>query len=169
MAHMDSERNSCQEPELSKWEKHETNLQCDMVARRAGWLTPAHTEISPRVWGDALPIPWGYHTTTNHHLPGDHGQRWDLSSLVTTLPWVQDRIVLRRERGLWVQAASLETEDWYSPGNGHSQLVLTYLGVLSVSIKIAGGSFIPHLWRRQDGTKPMPSRPPSTGLSRPGF
>lgn len=105
--------------------KNETNLPSDMVTWNdmQGDLC-LHKQTS-------LPGPREmlspYHVATNHHLPGDHRQRWGLSSLVrmcehlpglTTFPRVQDRVILRREQVLWMEAAPLETEDEYSPDNG---------------------------------------------------
>lgn len=102
----------------------------------------------------------------HHHKSPPPRQRWGLSlvgvcehlHVFTAFPQMQERVVLIREWSLWVQAASLETRDEYSPDNRHSQLVLTYPPVILVSMHIAGGA-----------TKPMPSWPCSAGLSRPGF
>lgn len=189
MAHMDSERILYQQPGLRKEEKYETHCSVTWWHGTQGdlWL---HTLRSPPGCREML-FPYQRDTTPpqitkgipHHHksLP-PRGSQAEVGPLLTGGGvWTsaclhhlstgagQGCAQKRVPQTLWVQVASLETKDRCSPDNRNSQLVLTYPGVLSVSIQIAGGSFIPHLWRCQGGTKPMPPWSRSAGLSRPGF
>lgn len=109
MAHMDSVRKSCQEPGLRKGEKHTANLQCDTVEWHTGWLVAVDTEMSPR---DTSPPRV---TTSQAEVGPLAGGVCEHLHVFTAFPQVQERAVLIREWGLWVQAASLETGDECSP------------------------------------------------------
>lgn len=113
---------------------------------------PAHTEVFPRAQGDASPYqedthyhkspPRGYHITTNHLLPGDHGHRQGLSSLAGTrehlhiliiFPWVQNRVMLRKKVTFVGASSSSGNRRWVF-SRQQTQLGLTYMGAISVSI-----------------------------------
>lgn len=149
---------------VTQWHSTESDL-CLHTQRSS----PGHKEMFPHTKGTPA--------TTNHH-------QGDITSPQTTSS--QGTMGTGRASPHWhrcvsictsspsshgcrkrVQAALLETEDGYSQDN--RQLGLTYRGVVSVSIKIAGRSYIAHLWSCQGDSKPLPSWPCSAGLCRPGF
>lgn len=179
MAHTNSERNWCQELGWNKDKKNDINLKCDTVAQHGGWLMFAHTEIFSRAQGDASryrasPLP---HITTkgipHHHKPppprGSGAQVgplltgkdvWAFAHLHHLLMGVKQGYAQKKS-----DVCGCKQLFWkLKIGILKAQSGLTYKGVISASIKIAGNSYKAHLWRCQGDTKPLPSWP-----CRPGF